>query len=458
MKRKHTQKGMITMTHYYVYADKGTLLATYSRQECVPNTVYLDEHTLYGSKRLGVRNYPGVGQSNRVSLDNEEVPNNQILYKREIFSKHYEVSDHLGNVRAVIGDTKWDAGGGIFRPNVITYSNYYPFGMAQPGRNLNSADYKFGYNGKEKDDEIKGSGNSYDYGFRMYDPRVAKFLSIDPLAAEYPWYTPFQFAGNTPIQAIDLDGLEPFFIVGTNQTSNEHPVMRKVTEQILYTLYPKLAELEVDYGFLWDSHNFTLNNVYHRKEAAQLLYNYTIEHHKPGTPIVYIGFSHGFNVSLQTVKDTRNYLDTHGEKDTPIFLIGLSPPSFNFPWHQENPINLQQYFTEMHFFEAHSGSGGKDYTIFMSNLYEGADNGYFSWSLFPQAFPQLKTDKITGHSVDLTGVADWFSNLHSWIFDYEAARQGLINTGDITLPSFKNNNIWNEYKKEKSNNEKQTSH
>jgi hypothetical protein len=60
----------------------------------------------------------------------------------KLFAKHYEVSDHLGNVRAVIGDTKWDAGGGIFRPNVITYSNYYPFGMGQPGRNLNSKDIK----------------------------------------------------------------------------------------------------------------------------------------------------------------------------------------------------------------------------------------------------------------------------------------------------------------------------
>lgn len=53
--------------------------------------------------------------------------------------------------------------------------------MAQSGRNLNSADYKFGYNGKEKDDETEGSGNSYDYGFRMYDLRVGKFLSIEPL-------------------------------------------------------------------------------------------------------------------------------------------------------------------------------------------------------------------------------------------------------------------------------------
>jgi hypothetical protein len=45
---------------------------------------------------------------------------------------------------------------------------------------------------------------------------VARFLSVDPLAPEYPWYTPYQFAGNTPIQAIDLDGLEPKIMI-TNQ-------------------------------------------------------------------------------------------------------------------------------------------------------------------------------------------------------------------------------------------------
>jgi hypothetical protein len=40
---------------------------------------------------------------------------------------------------------------------------------------------------------------------------VSRFLSVDPLAPKYPWYTPYQFAGNTPIQAIDLDGLEPYY-------------------------------------------------------------------------------------------------------------------------------------------------------------------------------------------------------------------------------------------------------
>lgn len=45
---------------------------------------------------------------------------------------------------------------------------------------------------------------------------VARFLSVDPLAPQYPWYTPYQFAGNTPIMAIDLDGLEPKIMI-TNQ-------------------------------------------------------------------------------------------------------------------------------------------------------------------------------------------------------------------------------------------------
>jgi RHS repeat-associated protein len=80
--------------------------------------------------------------------------------------------------------------------------------MEQPGRTYNSPAYRYGFNGKEKDDEVSGSGNQYDYGFRIYNPRLGRFLSIDPLTKSYPMLTPYQFASNTPIQAIDLDGLE----------------------------------------------------------------------------------------------------------------------------------------------------------------------------------------------------------------------------------------------------------
>lgn len=69
--------------------------------------------------------------------------------------------------------------------------------------------YRYGLNGKENDNEVKGTGNQQDYGFRIYDPRLGKFLSVDPLTKDYPWYTPYQFAGNMPIWAVDLDGAEP---------------------------------------------------------------------------------------------------------------------------------------------------------------------------------------------------------------------------------------------------------
>ena len=80
--------------------------------------------------------------------------------------------------------------------------------MLVPNRHGSSNSYRYGFNGMEKDDEIKGEGLQYDYGFRIYDPRIGKFLSTDPLFKSFPWYTPYQFAGNKPIMAIDLDGLE----------------------------------------------------------------------------------------------------------------------------------------------------------------------------------------------------------------------------------------------------------
>jgi RHS repeat-associated protein len=72
----------------------------------------------------------------------------------------------------------------------------------------NGQTYRFGFNGKENDNGVKGLGNQQDYGMRIYDPRVGRFLSVDPLSKSYPWYTPYQFAGNKPIWAVDLDGLE----------------------------------------------------------------------------------------------------------------------------------------------------------------------------------------------------------------------------------------------------------
>jgi RHS repeat-associated protein len=81
--------------------------------------------------------------------------------------------------------------------------------MMMPGREYQAQPSRFGFNGKENDNEVKGFGNQQDYGMRIYDVRIGKFLSVDPLATQYPWFSPYQFAGNGPIANIDLDGEEP---------------------------------------------------------------------------------------------------------------------------------------------------------------------------------------------------------------------------------------------------------
>ena len=66
--------------------------------------------------------------------------------------------------------------------------------------------YRFGFNGVEKDNELKGVGNSLDFGARMYDSRVARWLSLDPLAQKYPGISPYTFVADNPIWFIDPDG------------------------------------------------------------------------------------------------------------------------------------------------------------------------------------------------------------------------------------------------------------
>jgi RHS repeat-associated protein len=68
--------------------------------------------------------------------------------------------------------------------------------------------YSFGFNGQEKDNELKGVGNSLDFKFRIYDSRLGRFLSQDPLFRQYPWNSTYAFAENRVIDGIDLEGKE----------------------------------------------------------------------------------------------------------------------------------------------------------------------------------------------------------------------------------------------------------
>ena len=71
--------------------------------------------------------------------------------------------------------------------------------------------YRFTFQSQESDDEIRGKGNSLNYKFRMHDPRIGRFFAVDPLAAKYPWNSPYAFSENRVVDGVELEGLEYIF-------------------------------------------------------------------------------------------------------------------------------------------------------------------------------------------------------------------------------------------------------
>ena len=79
----------------------------------------------------------------------------------------------------------------------------------KPRKQTDGKTYQYGFNSYERLDEVSGSGNSYDFGERIYNPRLGKFFSIDPKASSFPYWSPYLFAGNNPTRFIDEYGEGP---------------------------------------------------------------------------------------------------------------------------------------------------------------------------------------------------------------------------------------------------------
>ena len=80
-------------------------------------------------------------------------------------------------------------------------------------------DYRYGFQGQEMDNEVKGgAGLSYDFGARMLDVRINRFLSLDPDGFKYPWSSPYNYAINSPVKFVDKNGEGPDKIVNNSSS------------------------------------------------------------------------------------------------------------------------------------------------------------------------------------------------------------------------------------------------
>jgi len=196
-KRTKLSDNSVLTTYYGRDAAGDAVVSMY--EKVGTGTTVLKEVSLYGSERLGLFR-PDVNQSTTALT----APS---VYERNLNLKSYELVDHLDNVRVTVSDRLVKPGADWVN-DVKMQTDYFPYGMQREDRNDQVAGYRYGYNGKENDNDVMGEGNQQDYGMRIYDPRVGRFLSVDPLTRSYPSWSPYPFAMGRVIDGVDLDGLE----------------------------------------------------------------------------------------------------------------------------------------------------------------------------------------------------------------------------------------------------------
>ncbi|PKD18732.1 hypothetical protein APR41_17635 [Salegentibacter salinarum] len=158
-KKTYNQGSQVATTHY-VRDVAGNVLAVYSNGQ-------LEELNVYGNDRIGV-------------------------FYKQLNTNYYEIKDHLGNVRTVIAKNGENA------LAIQAKTDYYPFGMAMPSRNIDGQ-YRYAYQGQEKDDETGMEA----FELRLWDARIGRWLTVDPYGQ---FNSPYLGMGNNPISMVDPDG------------------------------------------------------------------------------------------------------------------------------------------------------------------------------------------------------------------------------------------------------------
>ena len=159
---------------WYVNDVNGNLLAVYEATSSSPSTSgitpELSELPIYGAARLG-----------------------QI--RPQASSTLYELTDHQGSLRALVKRSKNQTVG------LAAYKDYYPFGQLMPGRNYQSTDYRYGYQGQFAETDPETGFTHFDA--REFDTRLGRWMIPDP-AGQY--FSPYLGMGNNPVSGIDPDG------------------------------------------------------------------------------------------------------------------------------------------------------------------------------------------------------------------------------------------------------------
>ncbi|MDR5591662.1 RHS repeat-associated core domain-containing protein [Christiangramia sp. SM2212] len=213
--------------------------------------------------------------------------------------------------------------------------------MLQPGRHGNSGEYRYGFQGQEKDDDLKGEGNSVNFSLRLYDPRLGKFLKSDPLEPVLPWNSPYSFAENDVVRSIDLEGAERKVVIHwvDGVYGDGSPKIVKTAVDIDRSVKYKgpngqvFAKTEVFYamrdgGFVQAEDMYEVINSTSPKPSANYDYSQDVIPGKITDDVAYAGFNpikHYKNISRDlNAPDNYQTLEDLGGVEASMAITGFS--------------------------------------------------------------------------------------------------------------------------------------
>ena len=319
--------------------------------------------------------------------------------------KRYELKNHLGNVLSVVTDLKLGQGQlnvapavvDFYLPEVVEVSDYFPFGWQLPGRNWRSGGrYRYAFQAQEGDDEWSGEEASVFFKYRVHDARIGRFLSVDPLAAEYAGNSVYAFSENRVLDGVELEGLERagmgnnyFFKINPQHQGYNEEVIRKqllksnlATQMTLTVAHAAMDRPETGDLILEASANNGLD--YNRFYI--LLDGRVLE-------VVHVGmFSSGINNPESETRRKEDFYGRYPDVQSSAAEVGLTDPDFvealsAKAYAQTNPGggSVRKYLG------ARSASSGASYSS--SPLFKSLQGKSISW---------IKRQKPKGWSTEPT--------------------------------------------------------
>ena len=302
-KHVYDDNGTLENSTYYILDAQGNQLNVYNYKMVNTTGVYsLEERHIYGSSSLGILmdsvNMSSTTQGNTLS---------------QIGKRTYSMSNHLGNVLTVISDLKIPVSSNgttttSYRVGMRNISDYSPFGVLLKERTVENEFYRRSFNGMETDPEVKGNGNSYDFGARMYDPRVGIFLSLDRFSDKFGSLSPYSFAGDSPILAIDNNG--DSIRIYTYSEENLNKVIGTIQQKLGNSYTIELDKVEVSLETNGDT-----NGDSFPKESKNTYYLVTIagpSNERNNTFELLSAYANSSEENLNIILDAKTFLEGEG--------------------------------------------------------------------------------------------------------------------------------------------------